>query len=242
MYRTRLILMGMLSLIVLTASSALAEPGDCRLIRGEATPDDATDDVSVCREDVWFHQAETKAGNLGATEHSGFPSWDPTAPATSVTGGAGGGYLAEWTGDFLVEEYFEETTPTFEGTFTGDLDNAAVTMYLFAAYEAPTDLSIRTQVVVDGVQLYSSDFTNGDSVTLTSGGDAVLRVDYVFTDLYDSMRAMGLHGEDREHDIRVSFTPLEDEALVVYDTTEVPSGIIFNAEPEALEAYTELEV
>ncbi|MGH2693146.1 MAG: hypothetical protein ACRDHM_11725 [Actinomycetota bacterium] len=226
--------------VLLFGATALAAPGDCRLIRGAATPDPA-DDVEVCRQDVWFHQAETKLGNVGATGETSFPSWNTTKPATSVSGGAGGGYLGHWAGDFAVEEYLAETTATFEGTFTGNLDNAAVTLYLFApAYNASgaTEYAMRTQLVVDGVQLYTSDFVNGDAVNISSGGTGVLKVDFVFVGLF------GLLGPaPGDHQIRLSVTPYfpGDEAMYVYDTSEVPSGIAFNLEPSGLTSYTQLQ-
>lgn len=228
--------------LVLVGGSALAADGDCRLIRGADTPDDPSDDVSVCRQDVWFHQAETKLGNLGATDQSGFPSWDTTKPATSVAGGAGGGYIGEANGDFLVEPYLEETTATFEGTFTGNIDNAAVTLYLFAPLyntgELGEEYQLRTQIVVDDFQLYDSDFLTGDFVKLSSGGNAVLRIDFAFVNLFE---ALGV--AEGEHQIRLSVTPYfaVDDAMYVYDTSEVPSGIIFNLEPAELAAYTQLQ-
>jgi len=230
----------LLALLMLLGGSALAAPGDCRLIRGAATPE-PDDDVEVCRQDVWFHQADTKLGNLGATEESDFPSWDTTKPATSVSGGAGGGYIGHWVGDFAVEEYLAETTATFEGTFTGNLDNAAVTLYLFAPGYNAQDLPsyhLRTQLVVDGTQQYTSDFENGDLVNLSSGGTGVLRVDFAFVGLFD---LLGVSPGD--HQIRLSVTPYfpGDEAMYVYDTSEVPSGIVFNLEPAGLGAYTQLQ-
>lgn len=229
------------------ALAALDAPG-CRLIRGGDTPDDPSDDVTVCRQDVWFHQApQSKVGNLGATGQAAFPSWNTTKPAVSVTGGAGGGYVGHWVGDFLVEEYAPETTATFDGTYTGNIDNLAVTLYLFSPADSATSdtqYHFRTQLVVDGNQLYNSDFGNGDLVKISSGGQAVLRIDYAFVDVFGAMQETGLAGDDKAHNIRLSVTPYfpGDEAMYVYDTSEVPSGMIFNLEPESLGSYTPLSV
>jgi hypothetical protein len=59
--------------------------------------------------------------------------------------------------------------------------------------------------------------------------------------LYDALKAAGKNGPGLEHNIRfqVHGTGLATEAaLFVYDTSEVPSGMIFNLEPEKLADYT----
>lgn len=227
---TRLI--AFLVLLVLSGGSALAAPGDCRQIE---------DAAQVCRLDVWLHKAETAAGNLGATGETAYPSWNTTRP----TGNAGGGYAGHWGGDFAVEEYQSGSTATFEGSFKGNLDNAAVTLYLFAPGYSAQGLPgyhLRTQIVVSGRQLYTSDFTNGDVVKITKAGEAVFKIEYALVNLYPGLKASGQAGDANPHQIRLSVTPYlaGDEAMFVYDSAEVPSGIVFNLEPSGLGAYTQL--
>lgn len=101
--------------VVLTAAlpplSAGAEPQPCRQIRGQETPEDPADDVSVCRQDTWVHQAEQRLGNLAGFGQGGFPSWNTTQPAQAMSSGAGAGYVVAppVNGDALAHAYFQGT-------------------------------------------------------------------------------------------------------------------------------------
>lgn len=220
---------------------ATAQEASCRLIRGADTPDDSTDDVQVCRQDVWFHQAETKFGNAAAFDQGTFPSFDTTKPSASVTTGAGGGYLGSSTTHQNGEPFDPRLTATFDGTFTGDIDTLAATVYMFNPPEDAQDVptfAINTRLVIDGEPVVE---TGGAEVKRTPAGDAVRRIDFAFTNIYPTLEAFGLNGVDREHQVRfqVQGTGLATEAaLFVYDTSEVPSGLIFNIEPEHLGNYT----
>ena len=217
------------------------EPGACRLIRGENTPEDPTDDVHVCRQDVWFHQADTKFGNAAALGQGGFPTFDNVKPDESVTTGAGGGYVGSSATHQNGEPFDPRLTATFDGTFTGDIDTLAATVYMFNPPEDAQDIptfAINTRLVVDGEEIVA---TGGAEVKRTVGGDAARRIDFAFTNIYSTLEALGLNGHDREHQVRfqVQGTGLGTEAaLFVYDTSEVPSGLIFNIEPENLGNYT----
>src|SRR5688572_27465302 len=72
----------------LIAPAASAASGDCRLIRGTSTPSDTTDDVSVCRHDVWIHRAATPVGNLAGVGADASPFWNTTKPTSSMQQGA----------------------------------------------------------------------------------------------------------------------------------------------------------
>ena len=228
------------SLVLAFAVPAMSQEASCRLIRGAETPDDPTDDVQVCRQDVWFHANQAKLGNLGA-HAGGFPMFNGTKPSASVTTGAGGGYIASSAlhqGGFPFDP---QATATFDGTFTGDIDTLAVTMFLFSPQEdvqsIPT-IAINTRVLVDGQVLFE---TGGNEIPRGSGGQAAKRIDFAFTGLYQPLVDAGLNGPGREHQIRFQImgTGLATEsALFVYDTTEVPSGMVFNIEPENLGPYT----
>ena len=215
-----------------------APPGACHLIRGAATPDTA-DDVHVCRQDVWFHAGQAKPGNTGAVSGS-FPTFDTTKPSASVTAGAGGGYVASSATHQSGTPWDERLTATFDGNFTGDIDNLAVTAYFFNppedAQSIPT-IAMNIRLVVDGQSI----FETGGEIPRQSGGTAVKKVDFALTGLYQPMLDAGLTGHDRAHKVRfqISGTGLASEAAVfVYDTTEVPSGMVFNIEPEQLSKYT----
>lgn len=218
-----------------------AQEASCRLIRGADTPLDPTDDVEVCRQDAWFHQAQTKFGNAAAFGQGSFPSFNTTKPTASVTTGAGGGYLGSSATHQNGNPYDPQLTATFDGAFTGDFDNLAVTMYMFNPPEDAQSLptyAVNTRVAVDGQAILES---GGNEVKRSPGGQAVTRIDFAITGLYAALKDLGLNGAGREHQVRfqVQGTGLATEAaLFVYDTSEVPSGMIFNIEPENLANYT----
>lgn len=242
------------ALLLAFVPSAGAQEPSCRLIRGAATPDPA-DDVEVCRQDTWFSTGTGSAvneelcrrslcfvlGNGAAFGQGSFPSFDTTKPTASVTSGVGGGYLGSSATHQQGSPYDPQFTATFDGKFTGDIDNLAVTMYMFNPPEDVQSLptyAINTRIVVDGQSILE---TGGNEVKRSSGGQAVKRIDFAITGLYAALKDLGLHGAGREHQVRfqVQGTGLATEAaLFVYDTTEVPSGMVFNIEPENLGGYT----
>lgn len=213
----------------LAAGAALAAPAGA-----EATCyTKVVDGPEFCSQQVWFTPAETKVGNLGATDASGFPSWSPEAPTQSVSAGAGGGYATVGVGRQQNGTSDPTTGAQFEGTFTGELDNLAVTMYLFApgrqeeagypGYYAGIDL------VVDGKVLKKVD---ADGIPLTSGGNAVQKIDFAADKLHAAMVKAGVPtGPDVEHQVQLyitSYSLVTSTALLVYGTTEAPSSMTFN--------------
>jgi hypothetical protein len=221
--------------LMLAASAALAANGDCRLIRGASTPDPA-DDVRVCRKDTWIHQATTKFGNApaygipnGGTE---YPSWNTTAPATSVQGGAGGGYLALAAYSQNTSRPDPKGAVTFRGTYTGNLDNIAATLYLFSPVrQADATQAVWMRLTIDNTTIYQTGAA-ADRTPLSPGGDVVLKTQFAFVDLYKAMEAAGLAtGDAASHTIELVISQwfsVNDNALYVYDTTEVPAGLVFN--------------
>lgn len=227
------------------AQEAEPLPEGCRLIRGAETPEDLTDDVSVCRQDVWFHQASTKAGNLAAFGQDDFPSWDGDEPTGSYTTGSGGGYLGTSAFHQTAEAWDPRGTATFEGTFTGHLDTLAVTMYLFPPAKmveeqqtgGPVPFPTDFRLLLDGEWLWE---TSGD-VNMVTDGQAVKRIDFALTNIYEGIESNGVTPTDGEHTLRLSVhgTGLATAgAVFVYDAAEVPSGMVFNIEPENLDDYT----
>ena len=223
-----------------------ADPGSCRLIRGAATTADPTDDVHVCRQDVWFHANEHRLGNTGVASGA-FPTFDATKPTAPVSSGAGGGYLASSPTHQSGTPWDERLTATFGGTFTGDIDNLAVTMFFFTppAEEAQSisTIAINTRLVVDGEPIFE---TGGSEVKRFPAGTALTpqaewyRIDFAAVNLYDALKELGLNGHGRQHNVRfqVMGTGIASEgAFFVYDTSEVPSGMVFNIEPANLSSY-----
>ncbi|MGH2711948.1 MAG: hypothetical protein ACRDH9_12180 [Actinomycetota bacterium] len=224
-----------LVLLMLAGSAALAANGDCRLIRGATTPD-TTDDVSVCRQDTWIHQATTKFGNAPAygipNAGTEYPSWNTTPPADSVQDGAGGGYLS-------LAAYSQNTSytdpkgaVTFRGSFTGNLDNIAAKLFLFSPVRsADATQAVSMRLNIDNTTIYQTGDA-ADRTPLTPGGDAVLQTNFAFVDLYKAMDEAGLAlGDTVVHTVELvigNWFTVNDNALYVYDTTEVPAGLVFN--------------
>jgi hypothetical protein len=190
---------------------------------------------AFCTEDVWFHRAETLAGNIAAAGAGSFPSWSTEAPTQSVQDGAGAGFLTVGPPRQLASDPESDpyTGATFEGTYTGNLDNLVVELFMFAPATAASD----TGNFVGSIELEIDDtlvlWPTQVDVPLESGGDAVMKTKFAITDLHEAMGIEGLEtGDDVEHTIRFFFSGFglaSGTAVVVFDTTEVPSGMTFNA-------------
>ena len=215
----------------LTAAAALGLPAAAQDTTGECWQP-VVDGPSFCTEQVWFTPAETKVGNLGATGLTGQPTWTTTAPTQSVAAGAGGGYATNGVPRQQSGESNPATGALFEGTFTGSLENLAVTMYLFApGRQNDSSYYGGIDVVVDGKELLRVD---EELLPLTSGGNAVRKIDFAVTDLHRAMTRAGLDtGPDAEHDVQLfltSYPLVTTTAVFVYGTTEAPSTMTFNVE------------
>jgi MoxR-like ATPase len=92
------------------------------------------------------------------------------------------------------------------------------------------DILMGVKLVVNGQEVGWIDQAN---LPLQPGGDAVLVTGFRLTRVHDAMEAFGVEtGEEAEHDIRLQVVPYAiatTTAILVYDTSEVPSGMVFNA-------------
>lgn len=233
--------------LVLAASGlAFADPvvspdaeQHCETIRGADTDDD-TDDVEVCRTDVWFHDAGTKVDNLDNALGT-FATWDTTPPDTSVTGGAGAGVLATSASHQFVEPYDERESFTAAGTHKGAIDAIAVELYLFppaGMANGETSYRVDAELEVDGESLASID---DRTVQMETAGDAVQRIRFSFTglaDLIDQFHGFDqVNALDASHDLKLTVHGTgigTNGAVFVYDTTEVPAGMVINPPDEVL--------
>jgi hypothetical protein len=222
-----------LAIALLMATVAVALPASAVT---DPCVDPATGAPTFASQQTYIHQGQTKAGNLGATGQTGFPSWNTTAPSQSVQQGAGGGYL----GFFALAYAGRDDTPmamTATGTFSGCLDTVLITLYAILPTnktgssgdlsEAPLD--VYANLTVDGTKLITSTPVETKTIANT-GGQATYRVRYAFTNLN---QALLNNNKDplANHSITISASPQyvnTSNALFVYDTTEVPAGILFN--------------
>jgi len=189
----------------------------------------------------WIHDTGgVKSGNLAPLGAADFPSWDDSEPATSVTGGAGGGYLASSIGltatenDLPAEPWDEQYTATLKGVFDGCLDTMGVTLHMFAQAD-PAVLNFHMMAA----RLYAGDTLVVESepaevathLNPNGSGDITYVLPFAFRNLVTAFETAGLDPA-ATHDLTLQVQPVfSDAGHVVYlwDTTEVPSKIVFNA-------------
>lgn len=238
-----------LTLLALVGGAlAMADPAvdadataDCHTIRGAETTDDSSDDVDACRQDVWFHGAGLPADNIDNAQGD-FAVWDTEPPTASVTEGAGNGVVANSALHQQAQPFDERAAFVAAGSHDGAIDDIAVDLYLFTPgtnVDDPNnpvvrgDYSIDAQLVIDGTAVQ----TLADKVvTLEPAGDAVQRITFAFRDVSDVIELLG--DLDATHDVEVrvhGLAIISDAAAFVYDTTEVPAGMVFNPPAELLD-------
>lgn len=230
--------------LMIMGPAAGADTGDCRLIRGAATPDPA-DDVEVCRLDTWVHTGGTRLGNLSAAQGT-VPSWDATQPTTSLQDG-GGGYASVRFVEILLPRD-TKVMPTFAGGYTGVLDNLATTIYLSCpAYQATaTPYPLSVALTIDGETVV--DRTPLDTfvdVPITPVTEAYGYMKVAFTNLYSTLAALGLdNAEGTQHTIEIQIMNqfwADGNAVVLYDATDAPTGNVFNIETSKLSGFTKID-
>ena len=238
------VLLSMLVAAPAFAHESAPPGGGCRLIRGAETVDDPSDDVSVCREDVFFHKASTRVANLAGTGHDTIPSWNTTKPSSSLAESAGVHVNAP------VYDVFVGQDPTgraiFKGSFTGALDTLAFQVYLRAPVQEATGVTWPAVAVlkVDGEVVHDNFDTAAIGMPLKTDGQ-FRRIDGVFVNLYKAMGDLGLDlSPTKVHDVQVEFVPWyfgNTPTAMFYDAAEVPSGLIFNLEPDSMTGFTQIE-
>lgn len=213
---------------------------------GAADPctDPDTGELILTEEQTYLHQAETKAGNLAVLGASGFPSWSTDAPTQSVQQGAGGGYLMPY-GASLAEDHYEETGLTTEGTFSGCLDTMLFELYAFLPTNRTGTSGSLAESPFNGVVTLDIDnvrvgyATEVEMATVPNpGGSATYRLRFAYTGIHAAMTRLQLDPAS-DHELRFNVIPRyanTNNALFVYDTTEVPAGILFNGAAD--ETYT----
>lgn len=222
-----------------TESSEAVTEG-CWTFDDAGTPDDTTDDTELCELETWFHRASTPAGNVEAVAAGQFPTWDTNPPAGSVTGGNGGGYAGNSVLD-MVAPGDPSNAATFKGTYTGTLDNLAVSLYAWIPGRTVDGSDHTTHVIVELNGFPVLD--RGDlAVTTVAGGDSTLRIDLAIDGLAELIDAYGFdNGPEAVHELTFKIGSWNygfDEAIYLYDSTEVPSGIVFNLDPASFADYT----
>ncbi|MFP5308208.1 MAG: hypothetical protein ACLGIR_01345 [Actinomycetes bacterium] len=217
--------------LALSTVAANHVPEGCYVAVAGATE---ADDVIACQQQVWLHQSTTKVSNLASQGVQPDVSWNTTAPTASVSSGAGGGAAA--AGASRTAEEREAAALVVEGKFTGVLDRMDVDLHLLTPLRtvyAPDDITIG--ITVNGVEIASPTtqrIVNVRPAPNASTG-AAFQQDFVITGLAEALDVFGVENlPTTEHTIKVEFRPWfvnSGNWVYVFDTTEVPSNITFNA-------------
>ena len=226
-----------LLLVPLAIAALLAAPVGAE--EGATCVDPLTNQLVLTEQATWFHPAETKVGNLGASGATGYPSWDTTKPEASVQSGAGGGYLGN-SASYLDPTVKKETGLTVQGTFAGCLDTMLVDLYSAQPTNktgtsgslAESALTVVVTMTVDGQEVLSNAEVETKQVANPTG-QATYLSRLAITSIHSALVDYQLD-PTAEHTIEVTFAPRyinTDNSVFVYDTSEVPAGITFNGVP-----------
>ncbi len=172
-------------------------------------------------EQVYFHCiAPVKVQNVYALQGQ-VPGWDTTAPTGSVTGGAGCGFYDNILSSSAQDRPFDAS---WAGTFTGNLDRLTLELHrLLPTSGATMPNRLVLEVQVDGVPYYAGDV----NVTPAASATGASQVAHVTLDDLRLNKEAGDGTKQREVRVYVA-SYNESQAAWVFDSTEVPAGIMFN--------------
>jgi hypothetical protein len=229
---------------LLGAGTAVGAVGDCRAVMSQDDPPVPTG-VTVCRQDAWYHQAQQRLSNA---PNSGTPSWNTTKPTAAFQSG-GAIYGALRPIDMVSSS--QNVRPTFTGTFTGSLDNIAITYYSSSLYTATGGANaLYTKLTIDNKAIFQNASTDPEIKVPVAHVDQKSDVSsFAFTNLAGALKAAKTANTPTTvHTISVSFVNKyygDSNFVMYYDATEYPSGQIFNLEPDpdsgGLAGYTEVD-
>ena len=196
------------------------------------------------KEPVYFHCAgPTKVSNVNnATADEAPAPWDTTPPAQSVTEGAGCGAI-----DIAVVRATGAVDAFFQGTFTGNIRDLTVSLHhlLLGRVRSAPGYTVKVQwLQIDGVPLIENTALPVTPVLSSTGLSELVEFSITnigsATEIKDAegnvidVKTTGLATEDGDgttvHEVMlmIDTDPNETNSIWVWDTTEVPSGIVFN--------------
>jgi hypothetical protein len=190
-------------------------------------------------ERVYFHcNGTTKAANVNSAQGV-TATWNTTAPAASVTTGAGCG-AADPTGlaGTGMESMYDAA---FKGTFTGNVKSITVEahMLLAGASQAAGNVGFHARLAIDGTEVIPAANRLVRLVPTRSASGASHMVRFSVTGLQQFTEPEeGDGATERSYTLTLHSYYVDQNPVIgwVYDTTEVPAGITFN--PAATEAYS----
>jgi hypothetical protein len=232
--------------LMVAAAPAMAASGDCRLIRGETTTDTTSDDVSACRQDVFFHAAGQRLGNLNGTGQDTIPSWNTTAPTAALSPTSGAAYAGVAEYDIFVGENDPLARPQFAGTFTGAVDTVGFKIYMRVPFEEPGPYGAELRLDIDGQPVYDNYSASASTDVAMSASGNLFVVKGVFTNIYDYMVQNEMDtSATKQHTVSFGIVAWHfpaSEEVVFYDASDAASGLLFNLEPTSMAGYTKIDV
>jgi hypothetical protein len=233
-----------LSLLIAVLLAALAVPATA------STSDPCADEdgtITYSPEQVWFHEGESKVGNLADRGDQAPAPFDTTEPTRSVQSGAGAGAFSNG-GSVADLAPGAENSVQFAGQFEGCIDTLLVEMYAFE----PTNRTGTSASLAESPHVFGGSLTiDGKTIALPGpieaqtianpGGDASYRIRFAITDIRNRTDRLGLDPTGL-HEIGLELTAWfvnTNNTVYVWDTTEVPSGMTFNGEVD--DTYTRVK-
>jgi hypothetical protein len=193
-------------------------------------------------ETVYFHcTGPTKISNLNNINAQG-QAWDTNAPTQSVQQGAGCGAI-----DFGAVRNAGLVDGYFKGKFTGNLRDLTLRVHnlLLGRARNTPQLTVKiSELEIDGALVVDNLTANVTPVVSSTGASELVELSITgigsATEVKDAngnvidVQTSGLATEDGDgttvHDITIYLDtdPNQQQSAWVWDTTEVPSGIVFN--------------
>lgn len=194
--------------------------------------DPATEQLAYPEEQVWFHEGDSKLGNLSAAP------WDTTPPEASVLGAAGAVAVSS-SAAVLAEN---TPTATFAGTFEGCIDTVLFDLYSLDPTNRtgtsltlqPAEHNLSLTVTIDGTKVFSGGPLATSTEFANEGlGPNLNRFALDLGDLLELFSEFGSFTLDGTHEIEVAVAAWyvnTGHAIYLWGATEVPSGLTFNGE------------
>ncbi len=210
-----------LALAAVAAGPAVVQTSEladgCRLMDIAATPEDDTDDITLCEEQLFVRADGAPVSNLASATFS------HEAPSTAPVGGLGvGGSATDIAAQGDPAHGLEVT-----GTFTGAVDSFDMDVYLLMPNGVTGRHGTTPQVEIDGFNFGG----NLVDTTVTAGpnGTAIahIRIDGML-ELWPLLKFS--YDADAEHTLRVNLSPyyIGDDGAYLYDGTDVPTNVVLN--------------
>ena len=223
---------------------ALVAAGLVLVLAGPASATHGGIHPTFRNETVYFHcTGPTKVSNVNNAAADDHPTgWNTTAPTQSVQQGAGCGAI-----DLGAVRNTGQVDAVFAGTFTGNLRDLTLRVHnlvLGRARTTPTFTVKVSELHIDGSLVVDNQTANVTPVLSSTGASELVEVSVTgigsATEVKDAngnvidVQTTGLATEDGDgttaHEILIYLDtdPNQSQSAWVWDTTEVPSGIVFN--------------